>query len=127
ALPGVKIGAVRDRFVPSVEGTRPLPSSDTDIAFSSVADLARWIRTRALSSERLTRLYLDRLERFQPKINAAITITRDFALQQARRADAEIAAGRYLGPLHGTPWGAKDLLDTAGIRTTYGAEPYRDP
>jgi len=125
-IPGLQVSVTRDRFVAAAESARPLPSSDADIAFSSVGDLARWIRTRALSSERLTRLYLDRLERFQPKINAAITITRDLALTQARRADAEIAAGRYRGPLHGIPWGAKDLLDTAGIPTTYGAEPFRD-
>ena len=104
----------------------PLPAKDEDIAYASVRDLSRWIQSRALTSERLTRIYLDRLERFQPKINATITLTRDFALAQARKADAEIAAGRYLGPLHGIPWGAKDLVDTAGIATTYGAEPFRN-
>jgi Asp-tRNA(Asn)/Glu-tRNA(Gln) amidotransferase A subunit family amidase len=87
--------------------------------------LSGWIQSRALTSERLTRIYLERLERFQPKINCTITLTRDLALEQARRADAEIAAGRYRGPLHGVPWGAKDLVDTAGIPTTYGAEPFR--
>jgi Asp-tRNA(Asn)/Glu-tRNA(Gln) amidotransferase A subunit family amidase len=126
AIPGVKIGPARDRFVASPETARELPSRDEDIAFASVRDLSRWIRTRAISSERLARLYLDRLERFQPKINATITLTRELALTQAKKADAEIAAGRYLGPLHGIPWGAKDLVDTAGIPTTYGAEPFRD-
>src|SRR4029078_10705145 len=89
-------------------------------------DLSRWIQARALTSERLTGIYLDRLQRFQPKINAVVTLTRDLALAQEKKADAEIAAGRYVGPLHGIPWGAKDLLDTGGIATTYGAEPFRD-
>src|SRR5262249_50813499 len=91
-----------------------------------VTALSRWIQARALTSDRLTRIYLERLERFQPKINCTITLTRELGLAQAKRADAEIAAGKYRGPLHGIPWGAKDLVDTAGIPTTYGAEPHRD-
>ena len=87
---------------------------------------SRWIETRQLTSERLTRIYLDRLQRFNPKLNCVITLTSDLALSQAQQADREIAAGHYRGPLHGIPWGAKDLLDTAGIPTTYGAEPYRN-
>src|SRR4029077_5647948 len=95
-------------------------------AFASVTQLSHWIETRQLSSERLTQIYLKRLERFDPKLRCVITLTRELALEQAKRADAEIAAGKYRGPLHGIPWGAKDLLDTKGIRTTYGAEFYRD-
>ena len=124
-IPGVPRGPGRDRFVRTVE-RRALPKRDEDIAFAPVADLSRWIEARALSSERLTRIYLERIERFDGKVKCVITLTRDLALGQARRADAEIAAGKYRGPLHGIPWGAKDLLDTKGIRTTYGAEPYRD-
>ena len=82
--------------------------------------------TRRLTSERLTNIYLDRLQQFDPKLHCVITLTRDLALKQAKQADAEIAAGHYRGPLHGIPWGGKDLLDTAGIPTTYGAEPFRD-
>jgi Asp-tRNA(Asn)/Glu-tRNA(Gln) amidotransferase A subunit family amidase len=126
AIPAVAIGPARDRFVRTGGPSRALPSRDEDIAFAGVRDQSRWIESRALTSERLTRIYLERLERFQPRINATITLTRDLALEQARRADGEIAAGRYRGPLHGIPWGAKDLVDTAGIRTTYGAEPFRD-
>ena len=103
----------------------PLPSSDEQIAFAPVTKLSRWIETRKLTSERLTNIYLSRIEKFNPRINCIITLTRDHALEQARRADAEIAAGHYRGPLHGIPWGAKDLLDTAGILTTYGAEPFQ--
>jgi Asp-tRNA(Asn)/Glu-tRNA(Gln) amidotransferase A subunit family amidase len=124
-LPGVSSGPSRTRVVRSTAVPGPLPTRDEDIAFAPVSRLSRWIESRALTSERLTRLYLERLERFQPKLNCTITLTRDLALDQARRADAEIAVGRYRGPLHGIPWGAKDLLDTAGIPTTYGAEPFR--
>src|ERR1019366_1063893 len=104
----------------------PLPSSDGEIAFAPVTRLSRWIQQRKLTSERLTRLYLARLEQFNPKLRCVITLTRELALAQASNADREIAAGKYRGPLHGIPWGAKDLLDTAGIPTTYGAEPYRN-
>ena len=97
-----------------------------DIAFAPLSQLSRWIETRQLTSERLTHLYLDRLQRFDPKLNCVITLTSDLALSQAQQADREIAAGHYRGPLHGIPWGGKDLLDTAGIATTYGAEPYRN-
>ncbi|HET7564767.1 MAG TPA: amidase family protein [Gemmatimonadaceae bacterium] len=116
----------RDRFVRSRIDPGPLPSSDAEIAFAPVTRLSRWIETRALTSERLTNIYLDRLQRFDPKLRCVITLTRDLALEQAKQADREIAAGRYRGPLHGIPWGGKDLLDTAGIPTTYGAEPYRN-
>ena len=123
---GQKTDPSRDRFVRSKIEARRLPASDPDIAFASVAQLSHWIETRQLSSERLTQIYLKRLERFDPKLRCVITPTRELALEQAKRADAEIAAGKYRGPLHGIPWGAKDLLDTAGIATTYGAEPFRD-
>jgi len=126
ALPGLTVGPTRNRFVRGNAPAGKLPARDEDIAFAPVAQLARWIEARQLSSERLTKLYLERLERFQPKINCVITLTRDLALAQAKKADAEIAAGKYRGPLHGIPWGAKDLVDTAGIPTTYGAEPFKN-
>ncbi len=113
-------------FQRSVPSAVALPARDEDIAFSSVGQLSAWIRDRKLTSERLTRLYLERLKRFTPTLNCVITLTEEHALQQARAADAEIAAGKYRGPLHGIPWGAKDLLDTAGIPTTWGAEPFRN-
>src|ERR1700678_765128 len=124
-LPGTTTGPSRNEFVRSVADAGPLPSSDEQIAFAPVTKLSRWIETRKLTSERLTNIYLSRIEKFNPRINCIITLTRDHALEQARRADAEIAAGHYRGPLHGIPWGAKDLLDTAGIPTTYGAEPFQ--
>ncbi len=125
-LPGQKAGAERDRFVRSKIDVPPLPSGDTDIAFAPVTHLAHWIETRKLTSERLTSIYLDRMARFDPKLRCIITRMNDQGLAQARKADQEIASGKYRGPLHGIPWGAKDLVDTAGIPTTYGAEPFRN-
>ncbi|MFI5311541.1 MAG: amidase [Gemmatimonadales bacterium] len=125
-LPGERARASRDNFVRTRGDPGPLSASDADIAFAPVSRLSRWIERRALSAERLTGIYLQRLERFDPKVRCVITLTRDFALARARQADAEIAAGKYRGPLHGIPFGVKDLLDTAGIATTYGAEPFRN-
>jgi Asp-tRNA(Asn)/Glu-tRNA(Gln) amidotransferase A subunit family amidase len=115
----------RDRFVRTSAESLPLPTSDTDIAFAPVHQLSRWIEAKALTSERLTNIYLDRIQRFDGKLRSVITLTREAALAQAKQADSEIAAGKYRGPLHGIPYGVKDLLDTVGIPTTYGAEPFR--
>lgn len=126
ALPGLTVGPVQNRFVRSPLESKPLPADDADIAYAPVTQLSKWIETRQITCERLTRIYLERLNRFNPQLRCVITLTSDRALAQARRLDEEIAAGHYRGPLHGIPWGAKDLLDTAGIPTTYGAEFYRD-
>jgi Asp-tRNA(Asn)/Glu-tRNA(Gln) amidotransferase A subunit family amidase len=126
ALTAADTGPARDRFVRSAGDPGALPSSDEDIAFAPVTQLSRWIEQRKLTSERLTGIYLERLQRFDPKLRCVITLTRDLAMTQARQADQEIASGKHRGPLHGIPWGGKDLLDTAGIPTTYGAEPYRN-
>ncbi len=125
-LPGQKRGPERDIFIRTKNDPGPLPANEADIAFAPLTQLSRWIETRKITSMRLTQIYLERLERFNPKLRCVITLTRELALAQAKQADAEIAAGKYRGPLHGIPWGAKDLLDTAGIPTTYGAEPFRD-
>ena len=125
-LPALDTMPRRDRFVRSKADGTPLPANDADIAYASLARLSRWIESRKLSSERLAHIYLDRIDRFDSKLRCIITLTRDQALAQAKKADAEIAAGHYRGPLHGVPFGVKDLLDTAGIATTYGAEPYRN-
>jgi Asp-tRNA(Asn)/Glu-tRNA(Gln) amidotransferase A subunit family amidase len=125
-LAGLKVGPTRDAFVRSTIDPGPLPSSDAEIAFAPVTRLSRWIETRKLTSDRLTRIYLDRMQRFDPQLRCIITLTRDHALARAKLADSEIAAGKYRGPLHGIPYGVKDLLDTANIATTYGAEPFRN-
>jgi len=125
-LPGTAVTKAGNAFIRSNQAPVPLPAKDEDIAFAPVWQLSRWIETRKLTSERITEIYLHRLEQFDSKLHCVITLTRDHALAQARQADQEIAAGHYRGPLHGIPWGAKDLLDTAGIPTTYGAEPFRN-
>jgi Asp-tRNA(Asn)/Glu-tRNA(Gln) amidotransferase A subunit family amidase len=125
-LPGLKSGPARNQFIRGNIDPGPLPSRDEDIAFAPVTKLSRWIESRKLTSERLTNIYLERLQRFDAKLRCVITLLHEPALAQAKQADAEIAAGEYRGPLHGIPWGAKDLLDTANIRTTYGAEPFRN-
>jgi len=125
-MPGTQAGPGQNRVLRSNADAGPLPSDDADIAFATVTQLSRWIESRKLTSERLTAIYLRRLEQFNATLRCAITLTREHALQQAKKADAEIAAGKYRGPLHGIPWGGKDLLDTAEIATTYGAEPFRN-
>jgi Asp-tRNA(Asn)/Glu-tRNA(Gln) amidotransferase A subunit family amidase len=97
------------------------PSDLEELAFYSVRDLAELVRTRKVSSTALTEMYLVRLKRLEPKLHCVITLTEDRALARAKAADAEIAAGKYRGPLHGIPWGAKDLLAVKGYPTTWGA------
>lgn len=123
---GGKARPARSGFRRSKAAALPLPARDADIAFAPVTQLSRWIEGRVLSAERLTRIYLERIARYDGQLRSVITLTADHALAQARQADREIAAGKYRGPLHGIPYGVKDLLDTVGIATTWGAEPYRD-
>lgn len=125
-LPGINPQPAREQFVRSKDEGGALPSADEDIAFAPVTQLSRWIESKKLSSERLTNIYLSRIDRFDAKLRSIITLTKDQALARARQADAEIAAGKYRGPLHGIPYGVKDLLDTKDIPTTYGAEPFRN-
>ncbi|HMD41587.1 MAG TPA: amidase family protein [Candidatus Acidoferrum sp.] len=124
-LPGEFGGPQSNRFIPGRIDPSPLPPADEDIAFATVTQLSAWIHSRQLTSERLTRIYLERLKRFNSKLRCVITLTEEHALVQAKQADAEMTAGKFRGLLHGIPWGAKDLLDTANIPTTYGAEPFR--
>jgi Asp-tRNA(Asn)/Glu-tRNA(Gln) amidotransferase A subunit family amidase len=122
--PGIN-GPSRARFVRSRAAAMPLAQGDDDIAYAPVTQLARWIESRALTSERLTRIYIARIKRLDGRLRSVITLAEEHALARARQADREIAAGKYRGPLHGIPYGVKDLLDTAGIATTWGAEFYR--
>lgn len=125
-LPGRSYIDGTSRFVRSAVEPGSLPASDIDIAYAPVTSLSHWIQRGALSSERVTRIYLERIKRIAPRLECIITITEDLALKQAKAADAEISAGKNRGPLHGIPYGAKDLFDTAGIRTSWGATPYKD-
>jgi Asp-tRNA(Asn)/Glu-tRNA(Gln) amidotransferase A subunit family amidase len=102
------------------------PPNLEDVAFWPVTKLAALVERKLVTSAELTRMYLDRLNRYQPRLNFAVTITEELALKQAADADREIAAGKYKGPLHGIPWGGKDLLSTKDIKTTWGAHPYMD-
>ncbi|MEX0284589.1 MAG: amidase [Paracoccaceae bacterium] len=104
----------------------PLPDNDTDIAFATLPQLAAWIASGALTSCRLTRIYLDRIDRLNPHLLCYATVTADLAMSEAKAMDARLGNGDHLGPLHGIPYGLKDLFDTKGIATGWGAEPYRD-
>ncbi len=102
------------------------PGSDDELAFLPVTHLAELVRNRRVSSVELTRLYLERLTRYGPKLECVVNLTEDRALRQAEAADREIGRGRYRGPLHGIPWGAKDLLAVPGYPTTWGSPIYRE-
>ena len=103
-----------------------LPKKKSELAFYSVAQLAQLIKSRKISSLELTRLYLDRLKKWGDTLHCVVSLTEELALKQARRADQEIAQGNYRGPLHGIPYGVKDLLAVEGYKTTWGAMPYKD-
>ncbi|HEX8031274.1 MAG TPA: amidase [Vicinamibacterales bacterium] len=104
----------------------PANLTPEQIAFLPVTSLAVLIESKRITSTELTKLYLDRLKKHGDTLKCVVTLTEDLALKQAADADAEIKAGKYRGPLHGIPWGAKDLLATKGIKTTWGATPYKD-
>ena len=102
------------------------PANLEALAFRPVTELAELVRTRQVTATELTEMYLARLRKHGPTLECIIELTEERALRQAAEADAEIAAGRYRGPLHGIPWGAKDLLAVRGYRTTWGAKPFED-
>ncbi len=124
-LPGTTISRQRQPMRrQAVEVVRP--ANDEELAFLPVTHLARLIESRLITSTDLTKLYLSRLKRYDPTLFCVVNLTEDLALRQARQADEEIAAGRYRGPLHGIPWGLKDLFAVRGTKTTWGMTPYRD-
>jgi Asp-tRNA(Asn)/Glu-tRNA(Gln) amidotransferase A subunit family amidase len=124
-LPGTKLPAGESSLKTSkVKVTKP--RTDEDLTFLPASHLAALLKKREIKSVDLTRLCLERLKKYDPILHCVVTLTEDLALEQAARADKEIAAGRYRGPLHGVPWGAKDLLAVKGYRTTFGASPYKD-
>ncbi len=126
AVPGQTFSNERKPFVRSARSRVTRPENLEDIAFWPVTDLSRLIESRQVSSEELTQLYLDRIKRHDPVLHCVITLTEELAMAQAAQADREIAAGNYRGPLHGIPWGAKDVIAKRGYRTTWGSEAYRD-
>ncbi len=106
--------------------SREAPGDLRELAFATVAELSALLRERAVTSVELTELFLARIEQHDPTLFCTVTLLKERALAQAKAADAELDAGKWRGPLHGVPWGAKDLLYTKGARTTFGAEPWRD-
>ncbi len=126
-LPGVELKSEPDQPPRTSPQSPPsVPENLEKLAFLPVTQLAELIRTRQVTSRQLTEMYLERLKRHDRELFCVVTLTEEMALRQADRADAELARGRYRGPLHGIPWGAKDLLAVRGYRTTWGAMPFRD-
>ena len=125
-LPGRQPSTVKPRFQPTKPRPAAAPKNIEDLAFLSVAELAPLVKAKRVSSTDLTKMYLARLKTFGPKLNCVVTLTESLALEQAAAADKEIRRGKYRGPLHGIPWGAKDLFATKGIPTTWGAEPFQN-
>jgi len=116
-----------DRTIRLLESSAPkLPQSEEKLAFLPVTELAALVKSRQISSMQLTKLYLKRLKKYRSVLKCVVTLTEELALKQAAHADREIAAGRYRGPLHGIPWGAKDLVAYPGYKTTWGATPFKD-
>jgi Asp-tRNA(Asn)/Glu-tRNA(Gln) amidotransferase A subunit family amidase len=124
-VPGMKIDRAKLPFRMSTPPRVTRPGNLEDAAFWPVTQLAELIRTKQVSSVDLTKMYLDRLKRYDPKLSCVVTLTEELAMRQAHEADREIAAGRYRGPLHGIPWGAKDLCAVKGYPTTWGAAPFK--
>lgn len=114
------------KFIPSTTPSVKLPVNKSDLAFMSVRELAELIRTKQISSLELTQFFLERLKTYDKQLACVITLTEDLAIQQAKKADAEIANGKYRGLLHGIPYGAKDLLAKKGYKTTWGSVPFKD-
>ena len=123
---GMKFEKGESQLKLSPPENKAIPQNFEELAFYSVRDLAELIRARKVTSTQLTKMYLERLKRYDPQLHCVITLTEDLALKQAKKADEEIAAGKYRGPLHGIPYGAKDLLAVKGYKTTWGAMPYKD-
>ncbi len=125
-LPGRRLPTERRPFRLSRQPRMSRPQNLDELAFWPLTRIGELVRTRQVSSVELTRMYIDRLNRYGARLECLITLTDDLAMRLARRADAEIARGQYRGPLHGIPWGAKDLLATEGYRTTWGAKPFEN-
>ena len=125
-LPGFPSPPPQAPLRPSAGAPGPLPDSDDDIAFAPVTRLSQWIARGELGSRRLTEIYLARIDTFGAALECFVTVTPELARAQADAADALLEAGTWLGPLHGIPYGLKDLFATKAIRTTWGAAPFRD-
>jgi Asp-tRNA(Asn)/Glu-tRNA(Gln) amidotransferase A subunit family amidase len=124
-VPGMTVNRTKTPFRMSAPAVKR-PANLEDVAFWPVVQLGQLVKTKQVTSTELTKLYLDRLHRFNPLLNCAVTILDELGLAQARQADADIAAGKYKGPLHGIPWGAKDIIAVKGYKTTWGSGAFKD-
>jgi Asp-tRNA(Asn)/Glu-tRNA(Gln) amidotransferase A subunit family amidase len=125
-VPGLEVSKKKLPFVLSAPPTVKRPANLEDAAFWPVRHLAELIRSRQVTSLELTEMYISRLHRYNGLLNNVVTFLDDYGLAEARRADSEIAAGRYKGPLHGMPWGAKDIISVKGFKTTWGSPAFKD-
>jgi Asp-tRNA(Asn)/Glu-tRNA(Gln) amidotransferase A subunit family amidase len=124
-VPGTKLDRVERPIRPSAPPTLHRPANLEDVAFWPLAHLAQLLKTRQVSSVELTRMYIERLNRYNPTLNFVVTMTDELAMRQAQLADREIAAGKYRGPLHGMPWGCKDIIAVPGYPTQWGSGAFR--
>ncbi|HEV8212109.1 MAG TPA: amidase, partial [Vicinamibacterales bacterium] len=125
-VPGMKVDKRAQPFVLSTPAPIKRPANLEDAAFWPLRHLAELVRTRQVTSLELTEMYLARLHRYNGLLNNVVTFLDDYGRTEAKRADAEIAAGKYKGPLHGIPWGAKDIISVAGFKTTWGSPAFKD-
>jgi Asp-tRNA(Asn)/Glu-tRNA(Gln) amidotransferase A subunit family amidase len=123
--PGMKVNRTREPLRFSAPVVKR-PANLEDVAFWPIVQLAQLVKSRQVTSVELTDMYLKRLHQYNAKLNCVVTFLDDVAKAQAKQADAEIAAGRYKGPLHGIPWGAKDIIAVKGYKTTWGSAAYKD-
>ena len=124
-VPGMKVNRTREPLHYSTPNVKR-PANLEDVAFWPITQLAQLIKTRQVTSTELTQMYLARLHKYNEKLNCVVTFLDEVALAQAKQADGEIAAGKYKGPLHGIPWGAKDIIAVKGYKTTWGSGAYKD-
>ncbi|MBI2272831.1 MAG: amidase [Bacteroidetes bacterium] len=125
-LPGMQFNDKQEKINWNISSKVSLPVNINDLAFYNILQLASLIKNKKISSVELTKFFIDRIRRFGDTLQCVISVTEEIALQQARQADAEIAAGKYRGPLHGIPYGLKDLFAVKGTKTTWGAAPYKN-
>lgn len=125
-VPGLQINSKQQQIKWKFNKKVQLPDNKAELAFYSIADLSMLIKNKKISSVELTRFFIDRIKQHADSLQCVISITESLALEQAKSADAEIAAGKYRGPLHGIPYGLKDLFSVKGTKTTWGATPYKD-
>src|SRR3954470_22030427 len=124
-VPGTRLDRVAKPFRPSAAPSLRRPATLEDVAFWPLAHLAQLLKTRQVTSVELTRMYLDRLSRFNATLNFVVTYTDELAMKQAQQADREIASGKYRGPLHGMPWGCKDIIAVPGFPTQWGSGAFK--